>query len=132
MSYSRNSLIGRVAVATVVLAAPLGLGATAASAHTEVVRTSPGSGKTASTSTRTVLVTFSGEIRRSGATLRVTGPDRKVVSVGTGGRDARNVKRLRVTLKRGLKPGRYTARWTAVAADGHPQKGTFGFRLKRR
>lgn len=132
MSYSRNSVIGRAAVAAVVLAAPLGLGVTAASAHTEVTSTTPATGKTASTSTRTVLVTFSGEIRRSGATLRVTGPDRKVVSIGRGARDPRNVKRLRVTLKRGLKPGRYTARWTAVAADGHPQKGSFGFRLKRR
>lgn len=131
MSYSR-SLLGRTAVAAAVLAAPLAVGTGAASAHTEVVRTSPGTGKTASTTTRTVLVTFSGEIRKGGATLRVTGPDRKVVSVGRGGRDARNVKRLRVTLKRGLKPGRYTARWTAVAADGHPQKGTFSFRLKRR
>lgn len=132
MSYSRSSAIARVAVATVALAAPLALGATSASAHTEVVSTTPATGKTASTSTRTVLVTFSGEIRKSGATLRVTGPDRKLVSVGTGGRDARNAKRLRVTLKRGLKPGRYTARWTALAADGHPQKGSFSFRLKRR
>lgn len=132
MSYSRTSLLRRAAVTAVVLAAPVAVGTGVASAHTEVVRTSPGTGKVASTSTRTVLVTFSSEIRKSGATLRVTGPGRKVVSVGSGGRDARNVKRLRVSLKRGLKPGRYTARWTAVAADGHPQKGTFSFRLKRR
>jgi methionine-rich copper-binding protein CopC len=120
----------RLALATVVLSAPLALGTAAASAHTEVARTSPGSGKTATTSTRAVLVTFTGQIRRG--TLRVVGPDRRVVSVGSGGVDPRNVKRLRVGLQRGLKAGRYAARWTIVAADGHAQKGTFSFRLKRR
>lgn len=130
MFHVRSSLTGRIALAAVVLSAPLALGTAAASAHTEVARTSPGTGKTASTSTRTVLVTFTGQIRRG--TLRVVGPDRKVVSVGAGGVDPRNVQRLRVGLKRGLKAGRYSASWTIVAADGHAQKGAFSFRLKRR
>lgn len=114
-----------VALATI---ASLAL-ATAAQAHTEVAATSPRSGKTASTATRSVTVTFTGQIRRG--TLSVTRAGRKV-SRGAGGVDPRSVKRLRVALGSRLKAGRYVARWSIVAADGHRQSGTFRFRLTRR
>jgi len=104
-------------------------GATIASAHTEVKSTSPASGAAAKTSLTKVTVTFTGPMRRG--TLRVTGPGGKVVSVGSGGRDPRNVNRLLVGLKGSLKAGSYKAGWTIVAADGHSQKGSFQFKLKR-
>jgi hypothetical protein len=107
----------------------LALAATAALAHTEIKSTSPPRGGKAKTSIGTVRVTFSGQIRRG--TLRVTGPGNKVVSEGKGGRDPRNVKRVVVALKGSLKPGKYHASWTIVAADGHAQHGAFGFRLTR-
>ena len=52
-------------------------------------------------------------------------------SVGKGARDPRNVKRLAVGLKSSLKAGAYKTSWTIVAADGHTQKGSFRFTLKR-
>ena len=76
-----------------------------------------------------MTVTFTGPLRRG--TVRVVGPGSKVVSVGKGGRDPRNIKRLLVPLKGSLKAGSYKASWTIVAADGHAQKGSFSFRLKR-
>lgn len=103
--------------------------ATAAQAHTEVASTSPRNGRTASTATRSVTVTFTGQIRRG--TLSVSRAGRKV-SRGSGGVDPRSVKRLRVALGSRLKAGRYVARWSIVAADGHRQSGTFRFRLARR
>jgi methionine-rich copper-binding protein CopC len=103
--------------------------ATAASAHTEVTATSPASGGTARTTLARVTVTFTGAVTRG--TLRVVGPGGKVASLGTGGRDPRNTSRLLVGLKGSLKPGAYRARWTAVAPDGHKQRGSFGFRLRR-
>jgi methionine-rich copper-binding protein CopC len=113
-----------------ILATALVLGAaTIASAHTEVRSTSPAIGATAKTSTSKVTVTFTGPMRRG--TLRIVGPGSKVVSVGSGGRDPRNVNRLLVGLKGSLKPGSYKASWTIVAADGHKQKGAFQFKLKR-
>lgn len=99
-------------------------------AHSEVERTSPKTDGTASTKVTKVTVTFSGPMRRG--TIRVVGPGKRVVSRGKGGRDPRNVTRLTVPLKRGLKPGSYRATWTAVAADGHEQQGSFRFRLRRR
>src|SRR3954471_21076988 len=113
-----------LATAAVVSAVTAG----SAFAHETVKSTSPGKGKTASTHTSKVSVTFSGMIRRG--TLKVTGPGGKVVSSGSGGRDPRNVTRLLVSLKSGLKAGSYKATWTIVASDGDDQHGSFPFKLK--
>jgi len=53
------------------------------------------------------------------------------VSNGNGGRDPRNVNRVRTSLGSGLKPGKYSAKAVTVAADGHTQHWSFTFRLKR-
>lgn len=113
-----------------ILATALVLGTAAiAAAHTEVKSTSPAGGATAKTSITKVTVTFTMSIRRG--TLRVAGPNGAIASVGTGVRDPRNVSRLAVGLKRALKVGSYKASWRIVAADGHNQKGSFRFQLKR-
>src|SRR5689334_18064687 len=104
------------------------LAAGTAFAHETVKSTSPGKGKTASTHLKSVTVTFNG-IPRSG-TLKVTGPGGKTVSEGSGGRDPRNLKRLRVALKSGLRSGSYKATWKIVASDGDNQHGSFTFKLK--
>jgi len=113
-----------------ILATALVLGVAAiAAAHTEVASTTPASGATAKTSTSKVTVTFTGPVTRG--TLRVSGPGGATASVGQGARDPRNVKRMAVGLKRSLKAGSYKASWTVVAADGHTQKGSFRFTLKK-
>jgi methionine-rich copper-binding protein CopC len=113
-----------------VLASALVLaGAATATAHTEVKSTSPTDGATVKATLTKVTVTFTGELKRG--TLRVTGPGGKVVSAGKGGQDPRNTSRLLVGLKASLKPGSYTASWTIVAADGHKQKGSFHFKLRK-
>jgi methionine-rich copper-binding protein CopC len=114
-----------------VLAAVLGIGAllvAPAWAHNRVKSTSPKKNGTASTSIRTVTVTFDKPIRRG--TLQVTGPGNRRVS-GSGGRDPRRINRLLTELNRGLRSGSYRARYTIVAADGHRQRGSFRFRLRR-
>jgi methionine-rich copper-binding protein CopC len=98
-----------------------------ASAHESIVSTKPsGSAKVGLGS---VTVTFSGPIRSG--TLKVFAADGTKVSKSKGGRDPRNVSRLRSALKRGLGPGRYTARAKWVGADGHHQSAKFRFRLVR-
>jgi copper resistance protein C len=96
-------------------------------AHTEVKSTYPGKNKTASTRISTVSVTFTASIRSGSIT--VTGPG-GTISSGKGGRDPRNVKKLRVPLKSSKRAGTYTAKWTMKAADGHTQTGSFKFKLK--
>jgi methionine-rich copper-binding protein CopC len=120
----RRPLVAALAVAA------LGAGAAApALAHTEAERTSPKAGaKVKRANVHQVTVTF-GEAIRTGS-IRVTGPGGAVASKGAGGRDPRNIRRIRVHLKSNLAKGRYTARWSAKAADGHEQSGSFGFRLR--
>jgi methionine-rich copper-binding protein CopC len=119
----------RITLAAPAAAAALAVAAAPAAAHTEVKSTSPSKGSTRGTGLRTVTVTFTQAIQRG--TLRVTGPGGKVVSKGSGGRDPRKISRLKVRLKGGKASGRYTARWTIKAVDGHEQSGSFSFRLRK-
>jgi methionine-rich copper-binding protein CopC len=119
--------INRLSIAAIASAATLAVVAAPASAHVRVKSTKPSRGGSASTSIRTATVTFNGPIRRG--TLRITGPG-GTVSIGSGGRDPRNITRLRVSLRGSKRAGRYRATWTCVAADGHDQRGSFRFRLR--
>jgi copper resistance protein C len=119
----------RGVLALVVATAFCGATAATASAHVEVKSTSPKRGGSASTSLSSVTVTFTGPLRRG--TVRVTDSDGDKVSVGSGARDPRKISRLRVGLRGGKSAGRYRVRWTILAADGHEQKGSFRFRLRR-
>jgi methionine-rich copper-binding protein CopC len=96
--------------------------------HTEVTSTSPGKGKSASTRIGSVSVTFTGTIRSG--TIKVTGPGGKTYTANSGGRDPRNVKRLKAPLNASKPAGSYKASWTMKAADGHTQRGSFTFKLK--
>ncbi len=119
----RRSLLVTVAVG--VIAA---FGAAPALAHVTVVSKSPAT--SAKRTLKTVRVTFSGPIRSG--TLKVYRVSNGVkVSIGNGRRDPRNLRRLVVSLKSGLSTGRYIARWTLVGSDGHPQRGSWRFRLTR-
>jgi methionine-rich copper-binding protein CopC len=115
---------------TAALASALALGGAAiASAHTEVKSTSPANGASAKTTLTRVTVTFTGAL--ASGKLRVSGPGGKLASLSNGGRDPRNTSRLLVGLRGSLKPGSYTASWSVVAADGHRQKGSFRFKLRK-
>ena len=118
----------RITLTLGAVAATSALVTATAFAHETVKSTSPGKGKTASTSITSASVTFNAQIR-SGS-MKVTGPGGKVVSSGKGGRDPRNVKRVKVPLKSGLKAGSYKATWSITAGDGHAETGTFTFKLK--
>lgn len=121
MRIRRLLLVAVLAVGVVAV-----FGTAPASAHVTVVSKSPS--VSAKKTVRTVRVTFSGAIRRG--TLKVYRVSNGVkVSIGNGRRNPRNLKQLVVSLKSGLSPVRYVARWTLVGADGHPQHGSWRFRL---
>jgi methionine-rich copper-binding protein CopC len=116
-----TATVGKAAPTSSVAGSPV-----AVAAHTELESTKPSRGGSAGTGLRIVTATFSQSIRSG--TLKVF---RKGVkkSKGSGGRDPRDIARLKASMKPGLKAGRYTARWTIEAADGHDQSGSFSFRL---
>lgn len=106
-----------VAAATLAAAAP-------ATAHTRVSDRSPGKGAAVG-SVGSVSVTFAQQIR-SGK-LRVYRSGRRV---GSGSLDpVRNVRRISASVNSG-RAGRYVARWSITAADGHDQKGSWAFRVR--
>ena len=121
----------RIAALAAVVAAgsilAMGPAAQIVSAHTGVVATSPKTGAMLSDAPRIVTVTFSQEILRGTMVVRKAGV---VVSRGSGRKDPTNVRRVRVALKSGLGKGRYVARWTITAVDGHVQHGSFSFRVR--
>ncbi len=118
----------KLPVALAAAAAVSALATATAFAHETVSLDLARQGQDGPTHTSSVTVTFNG-IPRSG-TLKVTGPGGKTVSKGSGGRDPRNLKRLKVALKSGLKAGSYKATWKIVASDGDNQTGSFTFKLK--
>ncbi|HTZ86642.1 MAG TPA: copper resistance protein CopC [Solirubrobacteraceae bacterium] len=109
--------------------AVIAMGVSDALAHVTLLSSSPASNATVGRAPSSVSLTFSGPIRSG--TLSVTGPGGTKVSVGAGGRDPRNIDRLLVALKSGLKPGRYTAHGSTIAADTHHQTWTLSFTLKK-
>jgi methionine-rich copper-binding protein CopC len=117
-----------VASTAAVLAAAAALGAPAALAHVELKSTNP-KAKAAVSAPSSVRLTFTGPIR-SGS-VSVKGPGGSTASSGKGGRDPRNIDRLLVPLRSGLKAGKYTVKASLVAADGHHQTMTFWFKIKR-
>ena len=112
----------RLAIVPCALALVLLFGAGDAFAHVELVSSSPAKNAKVAHAPASVSLTFSGPIRSG--TLSVTGSGGRASS-GSGGRDPRNIKRLLVALRHGLKSGRYTVKARVVAADGHSQSWTY-------
>src|SRR5262245_59642870 len=117
----------RVAIVPLAVALLLAFGAADALAHVTLVSSSPARNARLSRAPSSVSMTFSEPLRRG--TLTVTRGTARVSS-GPGGRDPRNVKRLRVTLRRGLRSGRYTVHASIVAPDGDHQTFTYRFTVK--
>jgi copper transport protein len=103
--------------------------AATASAHVTLVSTSPARNSHRAHAPASVSMTFSGPIRSGRMTVK--GPGGKAASVGHGGRDPRNIDRLLVQLKHGLKAGRYTVRASTIAADSHHQTWKFTFTVRK-
>lgn len=129
MKHHMHNRIARSSVAVVAaLVLLLSLGAASALAHVNYVSGSPAKNGSAKKTIKSASVTFSGQIKSGTLTIKTAAGAK--VSVGAGARDPRNVKRVLVSLKSGLKAGKYTATWTLVAGDGHKESGSYSFTLK--
>ena len=63
-------------------------------------------------------------------TLRLKGPDGKLVGVGTTTLIPNDNTTLVVPLTAPLKAGKYTVDWHAVSTDSHKTQGTYSFTIK--
>lgn len=111
--------VAAVVVPGVALAPP-------ASAHDQVVSTSPADGSAVAGPTR-VAVTFSENV------LAVEGANRIVVTGPAGDLTGDVVARgkvVEITFAAPLPGGSYRVRWRAASADGHPVSGSFTFTVR--
>jgi copper resistance protein C len=105
-----------------------GAAAVPAFAHAPVVGTSPRNGATVS-NVRTVSVRF-GEAVVAGL-ITVKRANGSTVAPRTSGLQPSNKARLRAVFARRLPAGKYTVNWRARADDGHSERGTFRFTVRR-
>jgi methionine-rich copper-binding protein CopC len=101
--------------------------APAALAHVELKSSTPKARSTVRKPS-SVKLTFTGPIRSGTVTVKSSGGSS--ATSGKGGRDPRNINRLTVPLKSGLKAGKYTVKASIVAADGHKETFAFWFKIK--
>ena len=112
--------------ALALLAAPLGLVATAADAHAKLVKAPPTANATGAAPS-VIHMEFNEKLepKFSGAQLmKADGTNVEVVAKANG-------KTVDATPKAALAPGQYMVMWYAVAADdGHKTNGDYNFTVK--
>ena len=100
--------------------------APAAAAHAELSDASPEPGSELEEAPGEIRISFTGELDPEASGFVLIGPDG--TELANGGVDLevpeRNELHVPVTI---TEPGTYTVEWTAVAADGHPESGSFTF-----
>lgn len=107
----------------------LSLGAAPASAHVSIVSTSPASGSSVDNPPGVVTTTFSGKLFDGSTSVTHVGSGERV-SKGSGGVDPANDHRIKVSLKSGLKSGKYLVRVRHVCKSG-AETSTWRFTLKK-
>jgi len=109
------------------ISAAFALVATAAFAHAQLEKATPGVGATVASASELKLE-FSEAVEPKFTTVAVTGPSgalaaAKPTTAGDG-------KLLVVKFAAPLAPGEYTVNWKAVSVDTHHTQGSFSFTVK--
>jgi copper resistance protein C len=102
------------------------LSAGPASAHTQLVDTTPADGKRLTAAPSAISLTFNDGVLKLGATIKVDGP----AGATALGAVKIKAKTVRWPITADLANGKYTVRWRVTAQDGHPIDGKFDFVLR--
>ncbi|WIV52725.1 copper resistance CopC/CopD family protein [Amycolatopsis nalaikhensis] len=103
------------------------LGATPASAHVEVLSSTPGDGARLSAAPSLVSVTLSENIGIQPGSIKVVDLEGHQVDSGPVFQPGDVAEQVGVRLKPGLPDGSYLVEYAFVSADSHPVRGTFAF-----
>ena len=99
-----------------------------AGAHAHVMKTEPVDGGTIAKSPEHLQLVFGSKVDVAVSTMDLMGPTGKV---NIGEVHEMEANTLMAVVKGDMADGGYTVLWQTAAADGHPEKGTFAFILKR-
>ncbi|WP_405961265.1 copper resistance protein CopC [Streptomyces sp. NBC_00024] len=116
----------RVLVVPAALAA-LAIAAPQATAHTELVTSSPGKGASLAGLPPSVTLTFSDTMTQKYAKVAVTAADGVPAAAGEPQVEGKTVT---LALDAAATGGRYTVGYRVVSADGHPVSGSYTFTVK--
>ena len=116
--------LSALALVTLVTLSVVGGAAPAATAHDQVLSTSPTTGENVDTAPKQVAMVFSDDILSVGAIMLIVDEQGRNWADGTLQLDRATVTQ---PLAPGLPNGAYEVRWRVVSADGHPIAGTFPF-----
>jgi methionine-rich copper-binding protein CopC len=114
-----------VAISTLAIVAALG---SVVAAHAKLEKTEPASGATLTAPPPHVQLWFNEKLDASVSKIDVTGPTGKI---DIGPAHSMEPKTLMAVFKGELPDGKYTVNWQTAGDDGHAQKGTFEFTVKR-
>ena len=119
-------MMRRLVVVLALLICVMGATATAASAHTELLKSNPADGSTLSSVPAVITLTFNEPVLDQGASIVAKAADGTAIRL-----DAVTVADAEVgaTWPQTAGEGRYTISWRAVADDGHPVTGSFVFTI---
>jgi copper transport protein len=100
----------------------------AAGAHARLLRTSPGNGAVLAKAPAEIRVVFDDVVKRGGGIEAIRNGGGSVLA-GRARVVGENV--LVLPLKRGLRRGAYSARWSIISDDGHLESGIVAFAVGR-
>lgn len=100
-----------------------------AAAHPKLVRALPAAGSQVKTMPSELSVTFNEPLTLALSRLTLLDPAGKPVALDTLQSAPEDAKTLTAKIRGTMPAGRYTVKWQAAGADGHPMRGEYTFVL---
>jgi copper transport protein len=100
-----------------------------AAAHPRLVRAAPAAGSHEQTMPRALSVTFNESLTLALSRLTLLDPAGQPVALDTLRFAPEDAKSLTAKILGATPAGRYTVKWQAAGADGHPMRGEYRFVL---
>lgn len=97
-----------------------------AAAHPKLLKAAPAADSRGGTP-RQIMLTFNEAITPALSRITLAVPGKRLIAVGELRVAPDDPHAIVVAITSPLAPGRYSVRWQAAAADGHPVRGTFTF-----
>jgi len=110
-------------------AAAFALVATAACAHAQLVKATPGVGATVA-SANEIRLKFSESVEPRFSHIALTAADGAAIALGAAKTEPGDATILVAPIARPLTAGAYTVKWSAVSTDTHHTQGDFQFTVK--
>ena len=98
-----------------------------AAAHPRLLKAAPAADSRAAVAPKEIVLTFNEPLTLALSRITLLDAKQQVIALDSlrAGPDDSNTLRVKVTGN--LAPGRYTVKWQAAGADGHPMRGELTF-----